>query len=313
MAPPARVPTATTALLVVAAALLVLAPSTAAAARTTYLLDVPGRLQYEQGNGYCGELTLQQLMLPFGVWIPQQYARDVAKGEMLPGINYSQAMDSLKIRYNSFSASGYRAFVSWAKKQLMAPIRAGVVTVAYIKGETDPSYDHIMPIVGIETSSPPSSFVYASTDTFFVNTDFSTKVVKRNVSDYSCNSRNRQPLANAGCVPSDTIWGYSVLGPKYSGIGPSVRLSVPRPDEPQPPGGAGETFAGALKVSGLTVGKKYKVYKVTSLAKVPGSASGSVLADGDLMATFTAAAGEWSSPVSFLSSVPAWFICVAAA
>ena len=101
-------------------------------------------------------------------------------GELLPGVNYVAAMDKLKIRYNTFPGSGgSKAFFAWAKKQLMGPVRAGVVSVVYLKGLSDRQYDHIIPFVGLDTASPPSSYVYAPADVLTVNTGFSTKAVKR--------------------------------------------------------------------------------------------------------------------------------------
>ena len=282
-----------------AAAALALVP---ARAGTVYLLDVPPRLQYDEAGGYCGELSLQQLMLPFGAWLPQQYARDAGDGELLLGVNYKQAMDAMKIKYTTWAGSGgYSAFIAWAKKQLMVNPRSGVVTVVYIKGLPDRQYDHIMPIVGVDTSSPPTSYVYAAADVFFTNSGYSTTVIKRTASD--------------GCVPSGTQWGHSITGAKYTGIGPAIALSrLSRADEPGPPGAQGVSMGATLKVTGLKVGGSYKVYKITDGARVPsGPTAVGTLSAGDLLMNFTATAAEWNKAVTFASDVPAWFIATVAA
>ena len=296
-----------------AAAALALVP---ARAGTVYLLDVPPRLQYDEAGGYCGELSLQQLMLPFGAWLPQQYARDAGDGELLLGVNYKQAMDAMKIKYTTWAGSGgYSAFIAWAKKQLMVNPRSGVVTVVYIKGLPDRQYDHIMPIVGVDTSSPPTSYVYAAADVFFTNSGYSTTVIKRTASDWSCPYRTKKDgMATAGCVPSGTQWGHSITGAKYTGIGPAIALSrLSRADEPGPPGAQGVSMGATLKVTGLKVGGSYKVYKITDVARVPsGPTAVGTLSAGDLLMNFTATAAEWNKAVTFASDVPAWFIATVA-
>ena len=37
------------------------------------------------------------LMLRYGVWIPQEVARASGGGELLPGVNYDQALRGLKV------------------------------------------------------------------------------------------------------------------------------------------------------------------------------------------------------------------------
>jgi len=308
--------------LVLAILLLVLLAAAAkpiAAATYAVTPPPPARPQYEDNNGYCGEVTLQMLMLPFGVWLPQRWTRQVGGGELLPGLNYAAAMDALRIRYNTFAGSGYQSFASWAKKQLMQS-RAGVVAVTFLKGERDPDYDHIIPIVSIDTSSSsPTSYVYNARDVFTVYNDFSTSPIKRTASSFSCARTNKKDgLAKAGCVPSDTIWGHAILGPTYAGIGPRVSLSVPRPaSEPALGAPAGASFQGTVTAFGLQPGGKYKLYRVTRLERVPASASdAAVLSDGgaELVASFTAIGETWTSaPVSFASDAPVWFIAVVAA
>lgn len=104
----------------------------ASGARTSYSIGVPARLQYDEQGGTCGEVSLQQLMLRYGVWIPQEVARRAGGGELLLGVNYDQAMNRLRIRYENFAGSGYRAFYTFTKSKIVRDI--GVVLVAYVKG-----------------------------------------------------------------------------------------------------------------------------------------------------------------------------------
>lgn len=303
--------------LVILLVLLSLATKPIAAATYAVTPTPPARLQYEDNNGYCGEVTLQTLMIPFGVWLPQRWTRQVGGGELLPGLNYAATMDALRIRYNTFTGSGgYRSFAAWAKKQLMQS-RAGVVAVTFLRGERDRDYDHNVPIVSIDTSSSPTTYVYNARDVFTVYNDFSTSPIKRTASSFSCARTNKKDgLAKAGCVPSDTSWGHAILGPTYAGIGPRVSLSVPSPASEPAIGTATTTFQGTVTAFGLQPGGKYKLYRVTRLERVPASASDAAgLAQvGDLVASFTAIGETWTSaPVSFASDAPVWFIAVVAA
>jgi hypothetical protein len=297
-------------------ALLALVLAAAPATATLYSVNVPPRLQYEESNGYCGELAIQELMLPYGVWIPQLTARNAGGGELLPGDNYDKALNALRIKFTTFTSSGYKAFASFAKKALMSTPRAGVVAVVYIKDMNDRQYDHILPIVGIDTASPPSSFVYQGTDVFLINTGFSTSVVRRTASDYTCTYRaKKNDVDQGGCVPSDTRWGFSILGPKYvATTGPATSLTVPRASEPAPPGSPGAKFSATLKATGLKSGTKYKIVKLTSAAKVPttGPVTAAQVAGGEAVASFTASSTEWSTAITFMSNVPAWYFCVLA-
>jgi hypothetical protein len=301
-----------------ALALVALLASATCATATLYSVNVPPRLQYQESNGYCGELAIQELMLPYGVWIPQLAARSAGGGELLPGVNYDKALDALKIKYTTWAGTGgYKAFAAFAKKALMSTPRAGVVAVVYIKGLDDRQYDHILPIVGVDTASPPSSFVYQASDVFSINTGFSTAVVKRKAGDYSCTFRGKKNTVDeGGCVPSDTQWGFSILGPKYAAAtGPATSLTVPRASEPAPPGSPGAKFGATLKVTGLKAGTKYRVVKLTRVASVPATAgpvTAAQVAGGEAVASFTATGAEWSTAVTFMSNVPAWYFCVPA-
>lgn len=73
--------------LLLALVALLAAAAGAAEAKDYFLRDVPARLQFEQDNGYCGEVAIQSLMLAHGVWIPQSVARAAGGGELLLGEN----------------------------------------------------------------------------------------------------------------------------------------------------------------------------------------------------------------------------------
>lgn len=281
-----------------------------AKAVTTYTLSVPPRLQYDANGGFCGEVSIQQLALRFGAWVPQAVARGAGGGELLLGVNYGAALTALRLKYENFGGAGYSAFITWAKARLVKGV--GVVSVAFVKGLTDPDYDHIMPIVGWETATGPAGG-YDGTDVVVLNTGYDIASVRRTVSGYSCSrSTATYTINQAGCVPKATTWGTALTGPAYANAtGPATALAFTTPAAEPGLGKPGVVFNATLTTTGLVAGLKYRLYRVTALSRVP-SAPTRALAAQDLLTEFTATAAKRTQAVSFLSSTPAYFICVAA-
>ena len=265
----------------------------------TYDLGVPSRWQYDGQGGYCGEVSLQMLMMKHGAWISQEEARRAGGGELLPGVNYEQAMKKLHIKYEKFKGKGFQPFMEWAKRWVMRGV--GVVLVAFYKGGRFQGYDHVMPAVGFRTSSA----AYSPDDVVFVNSGYSSSTTQRRLGDYSCTySTKKGSLAQAGCVPTDTKWGYAILGPTYADpAAPKLELKVRTNKEPGI--GKSEPFKGELVVSGLTPGRRYAVVRVTDLGAVP-QAPGQ-RATGTKVSEFQATTQGASVEVTFESRRVAYF------
>lgn len=272
----------------------------------TYLLDVPGRFQYDDRNGFCGEVSIQMLMLEYGIWIPQETARSAGSSDpysdLLPGENYNKALRRLKIRHDEFKGKGYKSFIRWAKKHLMKG--SGVVEVAYIKGGQFSEYDHVMPIVGIRTSTKS----YSDKDVLYVHTNYARRPVQRRVGDYWCTrAHKKDSYTKGGCIPLNTKWGHALKGPKYLGIGPKVELSVSSSAEPGL--GRSKTFKGKATIRGLDAGREYVLYQITRLDKVPDN-PGARIGGAAKKVKFKATKAEHTVQVTFPSRTPAYFICV---
>lgn len=273
------------------------APAKAAGAGWVYR---PGRIQYDEHNGYCGETSIQVLMLEHGVWVPQETARAAGGSELLLGLNYDKALRKLGIVYEEFAGRGYEEFMRWTKQKLQEG--RGVVTVAYIRGGPDSEYDHIMPIVAYK-ACPTGG------DSLYVHSNYDSLPVERKVADYSCTRSNKKDsIDKAGCVPRDTRWGYAILGPAYAGIGPPVELFVEGNSEPGL--GKSTTLTGRVRVRGLQAGQRYVLHRVGKNA--PKSPRDEIT-DSAWSQPFTAAGEEHVLDVTFKSGTPAHFICVAAA
>ena len=272
-------------------------PARAAASKAGWV-HRRGRYQYDENNGYCGETSLQVLMLEHGVWIPQEAARAAGGGELLPGLNYDKALNKLGVAYDEFKGRGYDEFMRWTKAQMETG--RGVVTVAYFLGGDDSEYDHIMPIVAYKSCEDKGDSVY-------VHSNYDVLPVERRVADFSCTRTNKKDgIKAAGCVPKDTRWGYAIRGPTYLGIGPAVELFVAADREPGL--GKSATLAGQVRVSGLQAGDRYVLHRLDGGA--PKGPTDAIKASA-WSHTFTAKAKDHAIDVSFKSSVPAHFICVA--
>lgn len=249
-------------------------------------------------------------MLPFGAWIPQSVARSAGGGELLLGVNYNAAMAALRIRYENWGgAGGAKAWLAWAKARLTRGV--GVISVAYVKGLADPDYDHIMAVLGVDTTTPAGGF--DAGDAFYFATGYDAAPVRRGAGGYACTRTSSSYTINqAGCVPTNTQWGTAVLGPAYAnatrpGVSLTALSSLSEPGVGKP----GVTMTATLTLKGLVVGRRYKIFKVVNLARVP-TTPGAVPAPADLASTFTATATTRTTSVSFLSSSVAYFICVPA-
>lgn len=268
-----------------------------------------GRQQFDNENGYCGECSIQTLMLRFGVWIPQLAVRLAgsprSKDLLLQAGgaqgNMTKAMNAMRIKYDQFRGSGYSAFVTWTKSHLQRGF--GVIEVAYASNGKDSDYDHIMPLVGMSQDG----------QSFFVYSNYSRNAIQKQVSSYSCTRANAKgTYAQAGCIPANTKYGAALLGTSYTGIGPPVSLNnLSNWSE----GGANSsarpfTMTCDVVITGLTVGGQYQLYQVTSPGQVPTSTSGRV--GGTPVKTFAASGASQTFRMSFNTANPTYFICTKA-
>jgi hypothetical protein len=122
------------------------------------LLDIPPRLQWANGNGYCGETSIQSIGLFYGAWISQAVAREVAGGEVLLGVNAEQALPELRFRIEVWdpdqATPQFERYMLWLEGHILAGHPC--LIAAFLADSGDPDYDHIMPATGIERSGPSS-------------------------------------------------------------------------------------------------------------------------------------------------------------
>jgi hypothetical protein len=133
-------------------------------------LDMPPRLQWNANFGYCGETSLIGAGLYYGQYVSQYTAREVASdgtpqyehnSQLLLGVNDGHAALRLHlsaIKWNTASQRNTGQFLSWVRANAGRgfPVVIGVYTNERLfenRGAGDPSYDHIVPVLGVTASS----------------------------------------------------------------------------------------------------------------------------------------------------------------
>jgi hypothetical protein len=141
----------------------VLCTQRAGAAGPTYRV-IPtdaARVMWENGDGYCGEVSLQVAGLQMGFWVGQNQARNLAVGEALLDVNYDILLNRLHLWHTNWSGGTADAdrqnFLDWIRQGLMAgnPVIFAVKT--HDTWGTDNDYDHIMnaDAVNVPALAPP--------------------------------------------------------------------------------------------------------------------------------------------------------------
>lgn len=277
-----------------------------------YSFGSPPRYQFQVGDdGYCGETSIQVTMLKHGVWLPAEYVRmqltDSAEGDVLvENRSYQRMGEDLKLDAEQFGGSGYKAYMEFVKKNVVAGNQ--VIIVYQFSGSGFDDYGHIVPVAGIRTSNPSGG--YNADDTLILHTHFTDNLVTKKVGSYQCGGGSGGNVMSGGCVPGGSLtgWAWAVKGPKYLGIGP--RVEVRMASNKQPGLDSSVSMRATVVVYGLTSGKKYNLYELKSVGSVPTSPSATL--SGSPWKTFTASGSTYKASASFPSNQPRWYIATAA-
>lgn len=262
-----------------------------------------GRMQFDNNNGYCGEMSIQTLMLPFGVWVPQVMARELgnngdqsyeliledrgARGNML------KALDLMLIRYETFKGFNYDQFVAWGKGLLKRGI--GFIFVTFNSEGDLTEYDHITPMVALSRDEQH----------WFTYTGYNQRATKVAVNSYSCTVNSKRPASVGGCVPVNTKWGIAITGPTYAGnVMPVELLNLSDNSE-----GTFNMFKGmrmncTVRCYNLVPGTKYAVH----VAVGPGNVA--KFRTLPPIRTFTATGPEFRFQAGFNTGNVTYFLCV---
>jgi hypothetical protein len=271
-------------------------------------LDIPPRDQWTNGDGYCGETSIQSIGLFYGAWISEQLVRTLAGGELLLGSNETKALDALHFRYSLFANQSaqpqFQSFMAWLKSNLLNGVPC--IFAAYVTdGNNDPDYDHIMPAVG-----------WDSNDVLVFNDNYGDRLL-RAMSDLSGTRQScSYDTVHGGCIPAGTDYGVAVTGLADDAHATlPVSISVGQSSEPNVSTGATPSAMNAMvTVRALTPGQSYALLRYDDYTKVPTAATAAQMLTSaySFRQDFTATSSSWSwaDPNSFPSNGATYYRCV---
>ncbi|CAF1199086.1 unnamed protein product [Adineta steineri] len=250
--------------------------------RQTVLLDIPPRLQWNNGNGYCGETALQSIGLYYGAWISQKLIYDINNGEYLLqpiSINdHRNPLRTLEILHFTYSEwdwinspqPHFRNFCRWMKQSIIRkhPVIFGI----FLPGMDYEDYDHIVPAVGIRYKNENE---YDQEDELIYYVLNHKKEIEKKMSEDEFGS-TRETIdikedADDGCIPLDIDYSIAITGiVDEDHVTLPVRLSVPQWNEPNPTYRKNpREMVGTITVNNLTIGKFYALLRYSSYTYVP--------------------------------------------
>jgi len=240
------------------------------------VLDIPPRLQWDEKNGYCGECSVQQILLFFGGYASQYKIREIFDPTQRRDLwveNNGPVLKALRLtseQWNSNQARPqYQKFLVWMKNHIHRghPVIMGVFY--WDPDEPDPAYDHIVPAIGAASKDFSR---YLPEDTLTFNDDYTPRSFTRPFRTlYDTRSMEHNGARYEYCIPQAVDYGCAVTGIRDDDKATRpVRVKVNRWDEPDPwRGQAPVTLQATITVRSLTAGRSYALLRYDDYRKVP--------------------------------------------
>ena len=139
-------------------------------------MPISPRFQWQANFGYCGETALISAGLYYGQYVSQYDARAYASknqnqneraSQLLIGINENTAANVMHLNIEKWNNSGADNFLAWVKKNIIQkhPVVIGIYqNMSLFEEVGDAEYDHIVPIIGIETNHSLTDYKYHADD-----------------------------------------------------------------------------------------------------------------------------------------------------
>jgi hypothetical protein len=218
-----------------------------------------GRAQWQSDGGYCGALTIQKIMLKYGIWISQQEARSAGGSELLLGENYAQALDNLSINHITYTTS--RASASTHLQHIRNALSAGN---DYIIGARTnlpwgyyTTYDHIFAVHAVSGSASG----YDGNNYIYFNDSNPVAPGTPDLTEKYCTWDEFNGMHNGCDYFFDDIgqWGEQITG--VSGWSGQVSLLADLNYEPGESTGSASKMYGSVHITGLNAGNSYTIKK----------------------------------------------------
>ena len=239
-------------------------------------LDIPPRLQWDERNGYCGECSVQQILLFFGGYASQYKIREIFDPTQKRDLwveNNGPVLKALRLTSEQWNYKQarpqYQKFLVWMKKHIHRghPVIMGVFY--WDPEEPSPDYDHIVPAIGAASKDFSR---YLPEDTLTFNDDYTPRSFTRLFRTlYDTRSMEGNGSRYEFCIPQGVDYGCAVTGIRDDDKATRpVRVKMNRWDEPNPwQGESPVTFRATVTARALTAGRTYVLLRYDDYRKVP--------------------------------------------
>lgn len=269
----------------------------------TLINNIPSRYQWNSNAGYCGEVSLISAGLYYGQYISQYDARAIAtknrpqnKSQLLLGKNDAYAAAQMHLRaveWDTQSEQNPNQFLVWVKTNVVKgyPVAIGIFTNEYrFYNNSDPNagddeYDHIVPVIGVESNHALNDPNYYGDDTiiFSDNGLWGNEKNPPYIFNYSCDAfqaDRQQANAKNGAVYSlydgGSNYGLAITGVMDRNgdtvpvrVDTNVNYECPAIKNKTNSRPASMSLILTITVSGLQPHVVYNLYKYNNLDNVP--------------------------------------------
>lgn len=309
--------------------------------------DIPPRLEWDGNYGYCGETSFISAGLYYGQYISQFEARHMAypgrpqrrrDSQLFVDDHGKDVATRMHLAYSYMATDNHKAFLVWLKNNISHrhPVVIGVYSnvskFSWMTPPGDPDYDHIIPVLGIDSKAPikiGANGYFGDDRIIFSDNGLYAYQGKANPTFYYSyafgeflKSRRQANLATSPVysLPNDTIdYGIAFTGvidlnsetrpvrvaTNLNCEWPVITDGTSSPPKPMP-------LTLAVTVSQLTPGQDYVLYEYDNMSKVPNQ---NFNANADMAAhswSFRAAAGTHTIALNIQSNQIAVFRAVVA-
>jgi len=262
-------------------------------------IPIQPRQQWENNDGYCGETALISAGLMYGQYVSQFDARRVGTHDQLDELNLDsspKAAKEMRLTYESWPSQSQRNvqdFLAWVKESILTgtPVMIGICMNLSIFGELEEGgtndYDHIVPVIGIQSSHDLSDHRYYADDYLIFSDNalftpsgpnptyiFRYRFGKFPLTRSEANDGHSPPYSLASDRPN---YGMRITGVNSTDTVLPVQVTTALNSEPNEIEDGSTTRPPSIPlpltitVSGMARGTKYKLYKYDDLKKVPTS------------------------------------------
>src|SRR5215469_15565962 len=275
-------------------------------------LGIAPRKQWDSNFGYCGEVSFISAGLKYGQYISQFDARALASPSISQALPKSQLLLGPQNRNNdqvaaramhlTFEEFDYareistRAFLAWVRQRIISgfPVMIGVYMNQSVFGngsDNDDEYDHIVPVIGIESPHLLTEQGYFDDDVivFSDNGEYTSDsaspsyIFRYTFSEFQktrteANSPTSGIYSLAKCIHRTKNYAIALTGIATDGFTLSAQVYTNVNEEVPPivdgsnsrPKSMAITLTVTLK--GLSVGTRYMLYRYNHMSAVPDKA-----------------------------------------